>query len=203
MPAPEGQRNHHTRRRRTWHMPLCPSGARVIENFSPRVARCFASLHPWLQPAAPPGPKAALAFARSRSIRRCEGTAVVAPEGRRHVATSGAQRNSWKGEAQRNPWKRWRVSDAAPEGQRTSPSGATGILPVRSAGKACMPFGLQEAWRGRLVAVVDGGRVPAAHWRHASGARRCTTAPPQPCRTPIPRQFRQVDATQRHATCRY
>src|SRR5690606_9806206 len=34
---------------------LCPSGARVVEGRDPRVTRCFASLHPWLQSDPPPG----------------------------------------------------------------------------------------------------------------------------------------------------
>jgi hypothetical protein len=51
--------------------------------------------------------------------------------------------------------------------------GATGARPARSAGRGCLPFGLQEARRrGGSLAVVDGGRVPASHWRHASGTLR-------------------------------
>jgi hypothetical protein len=124
-----------------------PLRGTLIERHVPRVARCCASLHPWLQSTAPPGPKA---------------TSIFAPAGRRHVAT---------GEAQRNPWNRmWCYLSPAPAGQRNCPIGTpltrthtSRRTPRRERGaSAAVPTGSSPSGDGRSARQCTSSLPPPA-----------------------------------------
>jgi hypothetical protein len=80
---------------------------------------------------------------RRRDSRRPEGTALIAPEGRRHVATGEAQRNPWKGETQpvetlaifpslpRRGRGLLRVDESPNERERLAPAGGMLSAPSR------------------------------------------------------------------------
>ena len=114
-PAPAGQRSaRHAEAHPVRRLLLRPFGARKEREGQTLSTGCArpkaASLHPWLQADAPLG--------RKKVTRQGARPRLLAPTGRRAVATGGAQPASSR--AKRNPWRRCAQEMPAPEGQRSA-----------------------------------------------------------------------------------